>query len=181
MLLSHSGVQDLPVPFSPAVRKHSIFKQCSGMVTAVQKSHCDVKIYKCKQCGWIIPVSSLQALKNPSTEQKEELAALHHGKGLWPAGTVLLSIFKEQPEIKKVRGKAHVFPSVTSDGPSWLPHWAELSPTQPNDGVTSSQCRAHGRSCPSARCAVGTALQDFLAFLPRLFPSGYSCSTTFSS
>lgn len=106
---------------------------------------------------------------------------LHHGKGLWPVGTVLLSIFKGQPEIKKVRGKAHVFPSVTSDGPSWLPHWAELSPTQPNDGVTSSQCRAHGRSCPSARCAVGTALQDFLAFLPRLFPSGYSCSTTFSS
>ncbi|EOB04508.1 hypothetical protein Anapl_01419 [Anas platyrhynchos] len=68
---AHDSKPDLPVPFIPAVRKHRVFKQCSGMVTAVQKSHCDVKIYKCKQCGWIIPVSSLQALKNPSVEQKE--------------------------------------------------------------------------------------------------------------
>lgn len=84
---------------------------------------------------------------------------LHHGKGLWPVGTVLLSIFKGQPEIKKVRGKAHVFPSVTSDRPSWPPHWAELSPTQPNDGGYVLAVQGSWQILPkrSACCGYGTA------------------------
>lgn len=126
------------------------------------------------------PCELLSSFEEPKRGAERRACCPTPWEGLWPAGTILLSIFKGQPEIKKVTGKAHVFPSVNSDGPSWPPHWAELSPTQPDDGVTSSQCRARSTSCPSTRRAVGTVLQDFLAFLPRLFPSGYSCSTTFS-